>query len=68
MGTRASETMPYSVHCSYAGGYANQHYPLNAPGIQQRAYFEAHFQAMYSQLGNRVVALQVCYRVAAGAF
>lgn len=42
----------------YVSSYANQHTPLNAPGSQQRAFFDSHFQAMYSQLGGRVVALQ----------
>lgn len=42
----------------YIGEYADQHEPLGAPPEVQRQYFEAHFQAMYSQLGGRVVGLQ----------
>ena len=53
-----SSVIALLLGCRYVGGYANQHAPLNAPGIQQRAFFEDHFQAMYSQLGGRVVALQ----------
>jgi hypothetical protein len=42
----------------YIGGYADQHYPLDAAPLQQMQYFDDHFTAMQNQLGSRVVSLQ----------
>jgi hypothetical protein len=56
----------------FIGGFADQHGATNAAPLQQRANFEAHFQAMYTQLTGRVVALQsltfLHYMCASGVF